>query len=314
MKRAIFLDRDGTLIEDTGYPHKSEDLKILDVIGGLKRLQKAGFLLFIISNQSGVGRGFYTEKDMEFFHKLFMDRIEGVHIERTYFCMHKPEDNCCCRKPSPHFIFKIAKEYKLDLSRCYVIGDKQTDFQMAVNAGCQYYAAIEFNRAVNAILGSKDKIYPRADIGRIKTLPGEVMVTLNGTFDVLHEGHDYIIKRAKAQGSFLVVGVNSDVSTRRLKGKGRPINTELMRAKALAAYPEVDYVTIFNELTPIKILQHLKPDIHVNGAEYGPNCVEAPTVYKNGGMVCLVKRLHCVSSTAFIKSKNWTRPAKVRQQ
>ncbi|MHA2391832.1 MAG: D-glycero-alpha-D-manno-heptose-1,7-bisphosphate 7-phosphatase [Promethearchaeota archaeon] len=137
--KAIILDRDGTLIEDKNYAYKIEDLEILPgVIEGLKILQKS-FLLFIVTNQSGIGKGYYTVED---FHKFnnHLTRLlinEGIEITKTYFCPHIREDNCNCRKPRSKFSADIINEYKIDIKDSWMIGDHPSDIQFGINAGCR---------------------------------------------------------------------------------------------------------------------------------------------------------------------------------
>jgi D-glycero-beta-D-manno-heptose 1-phosphate adenylyltransferase len=119
---------------------------------------------------------------------------------------------------------------------------------------------------------------------------GKIIVTTNGSFDILHAGHAYLLQRAKQYGDVLIVGLNSDSSIRRYKGRGRPIIPQKYRAQLLSALNTVDYIYIFNELNPIHFLTIVKPNIHVNSAEYGKNCIEAPTVKKFGGKLILISR------------------------
>ena len=129
---------------------------------------------------------------------------------------------------------------------------------------------------------------------------GKKIVTCNGCFDILHAGHIKFLKEAKQQGDILIVGLNSDCSVKENKGAKRPINNENDRAAVLAALEMVDYVTIFNEKTPIQLLERIKPNIHVNGEEYGENCIEAETVKKHGGKIHLVKLKKGFSTTDII--------------
>jgi len=134
----IFLDRDGTLNEDNGYTYKTEDLRILPkVIEGLKKLK--GLNLFIITNQSGINRGYYNEEDMNKFHERMLAEFEpeGIIIKKIYFCPHRPEENCGCRKPKTLLLKKAEEEFNLDLSDSYVIGDAECDILLAKNAGCK---------------------------------------------------------------------------------------------------------------------------------------------------------------------------------
>lgn len=148
MTRAVFLDRDGVINEDTGYPHKLEDLVILPgVYEALQKLQKLGFRLFIISNQSGIGRGYYSFEDFERFNNEIIDRLEefSIKIEETYICPHHPDDKCECRKPAIGNLKKAESDYDISLPDSYVIGDKQSDIDLGKKAGC-YTVYITSNR------------------------------------------------------------------------------------------------------------------------------------------------------------------------
>jgi len=135
--KAIILDRDGTLIEDKDYAYKIEDFELLPgVIKGLKILQK-NFLLFIVTNQSGIGRGYYTDRE---FHK-FNDHLIGIlkenqiRIERTFYCPHIKEDNCECKKPKIKYIREIIDGWNVDIFNSWVIGDHPSDILFGINAG-----------------------------------------------------------------------------------------------------------------------------------------------------------------------------------
>lgn len=130
---------------------------------------------------------------------------------------------------------------------------------------------------------------------------GKKIVTCNGCFDILHAGHIKFLTEAKQQGEILIVGLNSDQSVKENKGSSRPINNENDRATVLAALETVDYITIFNEKTPIQLLERIKPNIHVNGEEYGENCIEAETVRKNGGRIYLINLIKGYSTSNIIK-------------
>jgi D-beta-D-heptose 7-phosphate kinase/D-beta-D-heptose 1-phosphate adenosyltransferase len=144
----------------------------------------------------------------------------------------------------------------------------------------------------------------RAELGEVATrlrADGRRIVTLNGSFDVLHAGHLHIIQEARRQGDVLIVGLNSDQSVRALKGPARPYIGEQDRARLLLALRDVDYVHIFDESTPVAFLDVVRPDVHVNGSEYGADCIEAPTVRAHGGRVHLVDRVAGLSTTALVQ-------------
>jgi len=139
MDKAIILDRDGTLIDDPGYVHKIEDFKLIDgVIEGLGLL-KNDFKFFVITNQSGIGRRFFTLKDFEKFNNHLMGVLKknNITIQKTYICHHHPDDKCDCRKPSTKFIKQAAKEFDIDLENSWVIGNHPHDIEMGKNAGCK---------------------------------------------------------------------------------------------------------------------------------------------------------------------------------
>jgi D-beta-D-heptose 7-phosphate kinase/D-beta-D-heptose 1-phosphate adenosyltransferase len=130
---------------------------------------------------------------------------------------------------------------------------------------------------------------------------GKRLVTINGAFDVLHTGHLHILNEARREGDVLIVGLNSDASVRLHKGPTRPINPERRRAELLLALRMVDYVHIFDEPDPRAFLSELKPDVHVNGIEYGPNCVERDVVISNGGRLHLVDRIANLSTSGLAR-------------
>jgi D-glycero-beta-D-manno-heptose 1-phosphate adenylyltransferase len=127
------------------------------------------------------------------------------------------------------------------------------------------------------------------------------IVTLNGSFDLLHAGHLYIIYEASLQGDVLIVALNTDESIRQYKGPTRPIIPLKYRLQMMAALFFVDFVTYFDELDPRAILEKIKPDVHVNGSEYGENCIEADVVRAHGGRLHLVKRVEGLSSSYIIE-------------
>ncbi len=138
MNRAVFLDRDGTIIEEREYLHRPEDVVILPgAARALKRLQDAGFRLFIISNQSGVGRGLFTLAEVERVNQHLLDELgrAGVRFEKIYIAPEAPDTPSLGRKPSPQFLFDACAEFSLDLTQSFMIGDKLTDLECGWNAG-----------------------------------------------------------------------------------------------------------------------------------------------------------------------------------
>lgn len=127
------------------------------------------------------------------------------------------------------------------------------------------------------------------------------VVFTNGIFDLLHPGHVDVLTAARAEGDALVVGVNSDASTRRLKGEERPVRAEADRSYVLAALAAVDAVTVFDEDTPLELIRHLKPDVIVKGGDYTPETVVgADDVRSWGGRVVIVPLTEGHSTTSII--------------
>lgn len=134
-KKAIFLDRDGTINEDVGYLYKIKDLVLIPgAIEAMKLLQDE-FLLFIITNQQGISQKEFSESDFIDFNSSFIKLLEekGVLITEVYFCPHTKVENCICRKPSAYFIEKAEKDYDLDIKESYIIGDHPSDIETSLN-------------------------------------------------------------------------------------------------------------------------------------------------------------------------------------
>ncbi len=136
--RAVFLDRDGTLIEEREYLSRPEEVAPLAGAGpALRSLQDAGFKLFIVSNQSGVGRRYFTLDDVARVHARLAELFagQGVRFEKIYVAPEAPEQASRGRKPSPQFLFDARDEFGLDLAASYLVGDKWSDLECGWNAG-----------------------------------------------------------------------------------------------------------------------------------------------------------------------------------
>ena len=136
---AVFLDRDGTLIEDVGYPRDPAAVRLLDgAAPALAELAAAGFRLVVVSNQSGVGRGLIAPDEAERVHERFTAELasRGVALDGARYCPHAPEDGCDCRKPAPGLLLAAAAELGLDLSRSFAVGDRDRDVEAGRRAGC----------------------------------------------------------------------------------------------------------------------------------------------------------------------------------
>src|SRR4051812_14401699 len=125
--RAVFLDRDGTIIEDKDYLHTPEEVVIFPgAMDALKRLQNAGFKLIMVTNQSGVGRGYFTLDDVHRVHEFLGAELnkEGVRFEKIYIAPEHPDAPSRGRKPSPQFLFDARDEFGIDVARSFMVGDK----------------------------------------------------------------------------------------------------------------------------------------------------------------------------------------------
>ena len=145
-RKAVFLDRDGTINVEVQYLSKVEDFQFIPgVPWALKRLKDAGFLLVVVTNQSGIGRGLYDEAALESIHDhMHADLANfGAAIDACYFCPHHPEHatgdylkECGCRKPLPGMLQQAAQDLDIDLAASFMIGDKLADVEAGINAGC----------------------------------------------------------------------------------------------------------------------------------------------------------------------------------
>jgi len=140
MKKALFLDRDGVINKEINYLYKIEDFEFIDGIFSLcKHYINLGYMIFIVTNQSGIARNYYTEHDFEnlteWMLKIFIDH--GIRIEKVYHCPHHEfiSGICKCRKPSPGMLYLAKKEFNIDLENSIMVGDKERDIEAAKNAG-----------------------------------------------------------------------------------------------------------------------------------------------------------------------------------
>ena len=146
--KAVFLDRDGTIIYDIGYIREPNRVELIPgVVQALEILQDNGFVLVIISNQSGVGRGIMNEADLIKVHDQLIEILEnnGIYVKKSYYCMHAPREKCPCRKPKPDMLFKAAEELAIDLSASFMVGDKPSDVEAGIKAGCRTAMIINQN-------------------------------------------------------------------------------------------------------------------------------------------------------------------------
>lgn len=136
--RAVFLDRDGTLIRDAVYIQNPEDLEWMPgTLQALRQFRESGYLLIIVTNQSGIGRGFFSEREVDAIHARMREDAarEGVAFDGIYFCPHVPTDGCDCRKPAIGLILDAVQEHAIDLQHSWFIGDACSDIEAGTKAG-----------------------------------------------------------------------------------------------------------------------------------------------------------------------------------
>jgi D-glycero-D-manno-heptose 1,7-bisphosphate phosphatase len=149
MRPAVFFDRDGVLNEDDGYAFEPSKIRwIKGAREAVRAVNQAGYLAFVVTNQSGVARGFYGEHQVRALHEWMAGQLAdaGAHIDEFAYCPHHPEgtvaeyrQTCSCRKPQPGMITELAKRHSVDIRRSIMIGDKQSDLEAASAAGVTGY-------------------------------------------------------------------------------------------------------------------------------------------------------------------------------
>ena len=149
LRKAVFVDRDGTLNYDNGYTHKISDLRIYDdIIPVLMDYYDHGYVIIVITNQSGINRGYYSIEDMEAFNTRLAEIFikHGIKIEEFFYCPHRPDEHCSCRKPETGLIEMAADKYGIDIKSSIVIGDSEsTDGEMASRLGIKFIKVHGYN-------------------------------------------------------------------------------------------------------------------------------------------------------------------------
>jgi len=140
LKKALFLDRDGVINVEKEYLYKQEDFAFIDGIFELCRhYQEQGYLIFVVTNQSGIARAYYSEEDFAKLTQWMLDEFtkQGIVISKVYHCPHHPKlsGECSCRKPKPGMLLDAAREFDVDLANSIIIGDKERDIEAGLNAG-----------------------------------------------------------------------------------------------------------------------------------------------------------------------------------
>ena len=186
--KAVFLDRDGTLDEDVGYMHTQEQFSwVPGARDALCLFKKEGYLLIVLSNQSGVARGYFTEADVLAIHQYMQEQLRqscGIEIDAFYYCPHHPEGTvdgyrqaCACRKPGTGMFERAAAELSLDPERSFVIGDNVTDILPGVRLGC---------RTILVRTGYGQRLL---DAGALEDVPVDHIA------DTLQDAADWILER-----------------------------------------------------------------------------------------------------------------------
>jgi len=161
MNRAVFLDRDGTIIEERHYLHRVEEVAIFPgAAAALGRLHRAGFRLFLVTNQSGVGRGYFTLAEVEKVNHYLLGELgrEGACFEKVYIAPEAPDAPSRGRKPSPQFLLEARDEFGVDLAQSYMIGDKLIDLECGWNAGVKECLLVRTGYGAELERGSLEKL------------------------------------------------------------------------------------------------------------------------------------------------------------
>ncbi len=140
VRAVVYLDRDGTINEDVGYIGDPDRIRLLEgAARAIRRLNTEGVKVIVITNQSGVARGLYTEDELDEVNRRLVGLLEaeGAHLDGVYYCPHHPDDGCGCRKPEAGLVKKAAAEHGLSALRSYVVGDKASDIELAANIGAE---------------------------------------------------------------------------------------------------------------------------------------------------------------------------------
>ena len=150
--KTIFLDRDGVINHEVNYLHKISDLKFIDgIFEACISFKKLGYQIIIISNQSGISRGYYSDEDYHKLTKWLVNKFKqnNVNLLDTFYCPHSPKDQCNCRKPKPGMFLQAKKIHNIDMKKSWMIGDQETDIQAAMASGIKNTILVESGHLIN---------------------------------------------------------------------------------------------------------------------------------------------------------------------
>ena len=325
----VILDRDKTINEDPGYLNDAARVELMPgAAEGIALLNHFGVRIFVASNQSGVARGLISQQQLAAVNARITELLQeqGAQIGKIYVCTHGDDDNCDCRKPKPGLIRQIIAENGIDTQKTYIAGDRARDLECGRELGLRgilvgpggepmpanlAFRAADLREVASFVLEeifereSREHVY--ADARAAQPLFDKLqqenrkVVFTNGCFDLLHSGHVQLLAQARALGDFLVLGLNSDRSVSALKGPSRPVNSETDRARILAQLPYVDAVVIFDEDTPVELMQKVRPAIHVKGGDYVKEKLpEYAVMQKLGGEIVILPFRKGYSTTSIL--------------
>ncbi len=150
--KVIFLDRDGVINQEVGYLHKSKDFKFIDgTFEACKQFQSLGYKLIVVTNQSGIARGYYQEEDFHILTKWMLAQFDNrdIDILDVFFCPHGPKSTCKCRKPQPGMLLEACDKYDINMEGSWIIGDKEADITAANSAGVNNTILVKSGHSVD---------------------------------------------------------------------------------------------------------------------------------------------------------------------
>lgn len=175
--KAVFFDRDGIINKDIGYVYKQEDFEFQDgIFDLLKFCKERGYLLLVVTNQSGIGRGFYTLEDFKKLSSYMQSQVQarlGFKFDSIYFCPHSPDEECECRKPKSAMIEQAKKDYNVNLDESFIIGDKITDMQAGQEGGIRHKLFV--SKAFSSQVKNISNLHTLATLGEAREVMNNIL-------------------------------------------------------------------------------------------------------------------------------------------